>query len=135
VRIVVLPLAAVLLTGCAGSSPAGSERTAAERFAAALTADNTASACDALAPLTRQELESSEQAGCAEALAKQELLRASSVRSSERFGAQAAVVVADREGRSDTWFLSRFDGRWLVVAAGCRSRGEQLPYDCDVEGA
>lgn len=134
-RVVILALTTALLSGCASSQGSGSERNAAEQFAAALNADDTAVACEALAPLTRQELESSQQAPCAEALAGQDVLRASDVRSSERFGQQAAVVVADADGRTDTWFFSRFNGRWLVVAAGCRPRAEQLPYDCDVEGA
>ena len=33
-----------------------------------------------------------------------------------------------------TLFLARFDDGWRVTAAGCAPRGEDLPYDCAVEG-
>ena len=126
--------ALLLLSGCA-DDPDAEVAAAAMAFGTALRSGDAASACEALAPLTRQELESSAKQPCPQALAAEDLLQPTSTRSLARFGREARVVVAGADGETDTWFLSRFDGRWLVVASGCRPRGGQLPYACDVEGA
>ena len=133
-RTALVVAAVALLTGCADGQAAEVERSAAA-FGAALRSGQADSACSMLAPLTRQELESSQGQPCAAALPSAELLIPSGLRSLDRFGREARVVVEDPDGNSDTWFLSRFDGRWLVVASGCRPRGGRLPYACDVEGA
>lgn len=123
----------VALCGCAQGREAAVER-AAEAFAEALRTGDNAAACAALAPRTREELESAQQQPCATALGAAGVLPAEQVLSAVRFGRQARVVVEDAGGREDTWFLSRSGSRWLVVASGCTPRGELLPYDCDVEG-
>lgn len=132
-RILLPVLCALLVSGCAGGQD-DAVVAAATSFGDAVREQDGAAACAALAPLTRQQVEADEQQPCPQALLGQDLLAPAELRSLERFGRQAAVVVEDAGGRTDTWFLSRFDGRWLLVAAGCRDRGEQLPYDCDVEG-
>ena len=125
--------ALLLLSGCATGDRAVAR--AAQDVGTALAAGDHARACALLAPLTRAELESSEQQPCPEALAAQELVAADEVSRVERYGRQGRVRVRGRDGGSDTWFLSRFGDRWLLVAAGCEPRGGDLPYDCDVEGA
>ena len=130
----VLALAGLALTtGCADGRDPGVEESATA-FGRALRAADSAQACAVLAPLTREELESQGQS-CPAALEAQGLLEPTGVGSLHRFGREARVVVEDAAGRTDTWFLSRFDDRWLVVAAGCLPRSQGLPYDCDVEGA
>lgn len=131
-RVAGAAVAAVLLSGCASGQEQAIER-AATRFGEALRTGDVAQACRLLAPLTREELESAEGRPCPQALAAQELPAATQVGSLQRFGRQASVVVS-APGEGDTWFLSRFDGTWLVVAAGCTARGGGLPYACDVEG-
>lgn len=123
-----------LATGCGGGRAADVEQAAAA-WSGALRSGDAGLACSMLAPLTRQGLESSEQQPCAEAISGQDLLAPSRQRSVDRFGREARVVVEGADGETDTWFLSRFGGRWLVVAAGCQPRGGGLPYHCDVEGA
>lgn len=130
-----LALAAfTMLAGCGDGQAAAVEQVAAA-WGGALRSGDADRACSMLAPLTRQELEASQGEPCAQALGGQDLLVPTEQRSVDRFGREARVVVETADGGIDTWFLSRFDGRWLVVAAGCRARGGGLPYDCDVEGA
>ncbi len=134
VRLLVMTATSLLLvTGCADAPDAAVEAAAAT-FAGAVRSGDAQQACLLLAPLTREELESSQGQSCPEALAQQELIMPSDVAGLERFGRQATVVVQSTHGERDTWYFSRFDSRWLVVAAGCTPRGEQLPYDCDIEG-
>lgn len=128
-----LALGLGLTTGCADAGDREVEQTAAA-FGGALRSGDVAAACDALAPLTRDELESSAQQPCAQALPALSPLRPDGVRSLDHFGRQARVVVTDGTGAQDTWFLSRVDDRWLVVAAGCEPRHGGLPYACDLEG-
>jgi hypothetical protein len=123
---------ALLLSGCASGDADRAVEDAAAAFGAALRDGDAEAACRALAPLTREALEQTQP--CPQALAAQGLPAPTGTRALHRFGRQAAVEVRAGD-QTDTWFLSRFGGRWLVVAAGCTERGGQLPYDCDVEGA
>ncbi|WP_231135141.1 hypothetical protein [Motilibacter deserti] len=113
--------------GCAGSRGDAAE-TAATRFAQALQSQDGESACAALAPATLEELEQDEQQECAEAITAQELNDAGTAVGVDVFDGQARVRL-----EHDTYFLSRFDDGWRVVAAGCTPR-EGLPYDCTVKG-
>jgi hypothetical protein len=132
VRTVLALLAAAALTGC-GSGQDAAVEAAARSFDAALRGGEPGRACAALAPSTRTELEDTTGQECAQALADRGLVALERVGSVQRYGRQAAVEVHGPADEADTWFLSRFDGRWLVVAASCRPCPE-LPYDCDVEG-
>jgi len=132
VRTVLALLAAAALTGC-GSSQEAAVEAAARSFDAALRAGDVSRACSALAPSTRTELEGQTGQECAQALTDQGLVAVERLGGVQRYGRQASVEVHGPSDEADTWFLSRFDGRWLIVAASCRPRPE-LPYDCDVDG-
>jgi hypothetical protein len=132
VRTAVLLLAGSVLVGC-GSSQEQAVSNAARAFGEALVAGDAARACTALSPGSVVELEQSAGQECARALPAQDLVVPDRVGGVERYGRQARVTVRSSDGRTDTWFLSRFDGRWLVVAASCRPRPD-LPYDCGIEG-
>ena len=125
-------LSALVLAGC-GSGQEAAVEDAARTFAEALASDDLERACSSLAPSTVLELEQSSGQACARALQAQDVVAADRVGRVQRFGRQASVAVRSSTGETDTWFLSRFDGRWLLVAAACTPRPE-LPYDCDVEG-
>ena len=132
-RRALLVLAALGLTACGGTQEDG-VRTAARAFGDALAASDGAAACALLAPLTREELEQSQGSACAQALPEQGLPPLAEVTGLQRYGRQASLELTGPEGETDTWFLTRSDRGWLVAAAGCRPRREDLPYSCDVEG-
>lgn len=122
----VITASALLLQGCAGAQdrPAGS---AATDFLAAAQDEDGAAACALLAPATRQELAKSAGAPCAEAVLDEDL---------ETQGTQTAEVsvfdtMAQASVGSQTLFLSKYDGRWLVVAAACTPVPD-APYDCSI---
>ena len=125
-------LSGLALAAC-GSSQEVAVEDAARGFAEALASDDPERACTSVAPSTVVELEMSTGQACARALQAQDVVVLDEVGSVQRYGRQASVEVQSSTGETDTWFLSRFDGRWLLVAASCRPRPE-LPYDCDVDG-
>ncbi len=120
------------LSGCGGQQDAAISG-AADGFSAAVRSGNGVQACVLLAPLTRQELESSEQAACEQAVLGVDLPQVDRVVDVDRYGREGSARLHGAGGQRDTYFLSRFGQGWLVSAAGCDARGE-LPYDCDVEG-
>lgn len=124
---VTVGLAALVLTGCTGPDADGAER-AAGSFAA-LAQNNPAAACALLSPQTRQAVEQQAKTGCSTALPDTDLPAPSSPRSSDVYGHDARVVTGD-----DTLFLARFEGGWLVTAAGCVAVGADAPYECAVSG-
>ena len=125
-------LSALALAACGSSQDVAGED-AARSFAGALASGDLERACASLASSTVLELEGSSGQACARALQAQDVVVPDEVGRVQRFGRQASVAVRSREGETDTWFLSRFDGRWLLVAVACSARPE-LPFDCDVEG-
>ncbi|MFB7512634.1 hypothetical protein [Streptomyces sp. NPDC056144] len=116
------------LTGCAGvGERTGAARRAAVAFEEALRASDALRACAALAPGTREELES--DGPCPAALAGLDLAAdAGSPLRTEVYGKQARVAFED-----DLVFLASFPEGWKVTAAGCTPRPER-PADCEVEG-
>jgi hypothetical protein len=84
-------------------------------------------ACDLLAPATREEVETSAQAPCAEAVVDEELPNPGPVGQSSIYGDQGQVRLD-----GDTVFVAEFPGGWKVVAAGC-TRQPSGPYDCKLE--
>jgi hypothetical protein len=128
----VVVLSALALAAC-GSGQEAAVEDAARGFGDALASGDLERACASLAPSTVTELEESSGQPCATALQARDVVALDEVGSVQRFGRQASVAVRSSAGETDTWFLSRFDGRWLLVAAACTPRPE-LPYDCDVEG-
>lgn len=121
---------ALLLAGCAGRGSAENEPVAdtATRFLASV-ASAPDEGCDLLAPATLEEMEADGEQ-CADGLPD---AAGSAPESGEPrvdvYGRDAMVRWGDQ-----TLFLARFDDGWRVTAAGCEPTGEDLPYDCEVEG-
>ena len=118
-------LGAALLTGCAGLQEDEVGRVAGAFEDPAAT---PAERCALLAPATLQTLESDESAACADAIGRVPL-PGGAVETVEVWGGQAQVRLG-----GDTLFLTETPSGWRVTAAACEPRGEQLPYDCEVEG-
>jgi hypothetical protein len=120
----------VLVPGVAACGPVHEDavRRTASDFYAAYAADEGATACAALAPRTRSELEQSAGKPCAEAVLEEDLPQVDEPLEIRVFGTQAEVV-----WRGETTFLARFRGGWKVMAAACTPR-EDHPYDCRVAG-
>jgi hypothetical protein len=122
-RLVALACAASLCaSGCAGSQDDAATR-AALRLLDAAAAGDGAAAC---AAPTRDELEQSSGKPCEEAVLEEELDGASDADRVDVFNSMARVAAG-----SQTVFLSRYDGRWKVVAAACTSVPDR-PYDCSI---
>ncbi len=127
--LMLLSLLGLALGACDGAGDrAAAPSAAAVEFEHMLGSHDDSGLCAALAPETRGELEKSEQADCARAIAAQDLPSGGVVRKVDVYGRQARVVLA-----SDTLFLSRFPDGWKIVAAGCTPRPDR-PYQCTVEG-
>ena len=95
----------------------------------AIADDDGVTACGALAPETRAEIEQAhDNAPCAEAILDEDLPAPGAVTGEEVYG-QWAQVRFD----GDTVFLAVFPGGWRVVAAGCEARPDR-PYDCRIQG-
>ncbi|MGW4468768.1 hypothetical protein ACWENQ_03740 [Nonomuraea sp. NPDC004354] len=123
--VVVLALLVPLaVAGCAADT--GAPARTAERFVAAVTARQGEAACALLAARAAQKLPDKGQT-CAQALVELGL-REGPVVSAVVWGDEAQVRTT-----GDTIFLHRFGGGWRVRAAGCTPRGDDLPYDCEVE--
>ena len=118
-------VATALLTGCAGSQdePAGSS---ARRLLEAAQGGDGAAACEQLAPAARSELEQQSGTACEEAILEEDLGDGSGELVVEVFDTMAQARVGDQ-----TVFLSRYDGRWLVVGAACTPVPGR-PYDCSI---
>jgi len=119
--------ALLLVAGCATGvgDTAGPARVAAA-FYGALSAGDGQVACRLLATTTRAALVSSESKPCPAAISSAGA-QSSAVVSVTVFGQSALVRL-----NADTAFLSRFSGRWRVVAAGCKQQPGR-PYDCRLE--
>ncbi|WP_246861916.1 hypothetical protein [Nocardioides sp. SYSU D00065] len=122
---------ALVLAGCAGAQDDAALSAARQLLAAARDSDGTA-ACALLAPATRSELEQTSGRPCERAILEEDLGQGGDPEEGaeegrvEVFDSMAQAVV----GR-DRVFLSRFDGRWLVVAAACTPVADR-PYDCSI---
>ncbi|MGF9753974.1 hypothetical protein AAII07_02135 [Microvirga sp. 0TCS3.31] len=121
----VLGVACAALAGCGGTQD-DAATTAARRLLDAAAASDGAGACAVLAAPTRDELEQSSGKPCDEAVLEEELGSGDGPASVEVFDTMAQVVVG-----AETVFLSRYDGRWRVVAAACTPVPDR-PYDCSI---
>jgi hypothetical protein len=127
---VLLGVAALLVLGGCGSQRQASALSATRQFYTALARGDGAAACARLAPDTRHELEQSAHGqDCAQAIVGERLPDPGPVRSVAVYGDQALMRLS-----GDSVFLAAFSAGWRVVAAGCRSRGEDRPYDCLLAG-
>lgn len=117
--------AVLLLTGCAGTQNEPAAAAARDLWAAAREG-NGAAACELLAPAARTELETTSGRPCAEAVLEEDLGAGTGDARVEVYDAAAQVKAG-----TDTVFLSRFDGEWLVIAAAC-TPVTGGPYDCSI---
>jgi hypothetical protein len=122
---VVAAAVAVTVSGCAGAQDSAVTSAASQLLAAAGAGDGAA-ACELLAPAARTELEDTTGKPCERAILDEDLEPGSEAVEVEVFDTMAQVVLGQ-----ETMFLSRFDGRWLVVAAGCTPVPGH-PYDCSI---
>jgi hypothetical protein len=119
---------AALVTGCAGSPSAqAATRTAQAAVQASSTRDATA-LCALLAPQTAQGLERQRSAPCAVAALSLDLGTPSPPAPAQVWGSSALIPMG-----SASVFLTEMDGRWRVLAAGCRLRDGQ-PAECKLGG-
>jgi hypothetical protein len=119
----------ILVASCSTLGPdtaAAAEVAAA--FHAAIEGGDGDAACELLAPTTVEDVESTSGQSCPDAILTSDVPDAHGVQDSQVFGRGAQVVLA-----GDVVFLSVFEDRWLVTAAGCTSRGDR-PYDCTLKG-
>jgi hypothetical protein len=121
-------LVAVLCVGC-GSSQNDAVQGAVTRFEAAVTAQDSGSACGLLAPATRSEVESSVGEPCVQAWPAAGVAPGGEVTRVRAYGSMAMV-----ELDADTLFLARFPSGWRIMAAHCAPRAEK-PYECQVKGS
>lgn len=131
VRVAVASVALLgLATGCAGRGSTQDEAVGnvATRFLAAASSAPDG-ACAFLAPATVETLQSDGE-DCASAM--QEVAPDGDPTSEPEVEVYGREAMVRWDGQ--TLFLSRFDDGWRVTAAGCESRGDDLPYDCTVEG-
>jgi hypothetical protein len=124
-RLAGVAAAALLLVGCTPAGE-GEAAAAATQFQRAISQADWAGACGLLSERTRTGLESAAARPCAQALPALRL-PATEVGNVVLWGHNAEAMV----GRQAV-FLSRFTAGWRVIAAGCTSRGEGLPYECSV---
>jgi hypothetical protein len=121
----VLGVACAALAGCSGTQD-DAATTVARRLLDAAAASDGAAACAALAAPTRDELEQSSGKPCEEAVLEEDLGGGDGAASAEVFDTMAQVAIG-----AETVFLSRYDGRWRVVAAACTPVPDR-PYDCSI---
>jgi hypothetical protein len=116
----------LLVAGCAGAQDRPA-KSAAVGFLAAARSGDGAAACALLAPAAREELARTAGAPCQEAVLGEDL------GTQETRPAEVTVfdTMAQASVGSQTLFLSRYDGAWLVVAAACTPVPDR-PYDCSI---
>jgi hypothetical protein len=102
----------------------------AERFHAALEADDGQAACEELSEETASKLEQQEKRPCEEAILGLELPKGGTVAVPRVEMRSAYTRVA--EGGFD--FLNEGPEGWKISAAGCRPTAAEQPYECELEG-
>lgn len=115
------------LSGCSNAAD-GDVRSTATAFYRAVAEHHAMSACAALAPKTRSELEKSAGKPCEDAILEEDIPSVVQPRTVQRFGTMAKV---DFDG--ETAFLARFQDGWKVMAAVCSDQKDK-PYDCQIQG-
>ena len=117
-------LAATLLTGC-GDLSAEDVQSVATTFAGA--EGDSVARCELLARTTLDAIQ--EEGPCDDAIGELPL-GSGEVTAVEVWGEEAQVRLSD-----DTLFLTRTADGWRISAAGCRSQGAELPYECQLEAS
>jgi hypothetical protein len=119
--------AVLVLAGC-GSASETSARETADRFESALGSSDPGQACGLLAPDTADLLESLRPEGCEQALPALDLPH-DQISEIAVWGDAAQARAGD-----DVLFLRELQDGWHVVAAGCKPRGGDRPYECELGG-
>jgi hypothetical protein len=120
--------AATALTSC-GAAQDDDVADVATTFASALEARDGAQACSVLARSTRTELEQSAGEPCEKAILEEATRRVGDQVDVDAYGTMAQVRY-----ERDTFFLTRFESGWRVMAAACTPRASADGYDCQVKG-
>jgi len=117
---------ALLVSGCGGLN--GDEvESVASAFAGA--EDDPAARCQLLAPNVVEALVEDEGASCEDAIGDLPV-GSGDITSVQVWGEEAQARLTD-----DTLFLTETAAGWRITAAACRSRGADLPYECQLEGS
>jgi hypothetical protein len=125
--LVAAAFAAMLLTACTPAAEPDA-RAAAEQFQGAVADRDLTAACAMLSDRARRQLEGTTASGCVRALSRLNL-SASAVTAVSVWGDNAQARLTD-----GALFLAEFGTGWQVTAAGCTFVGDDLPYNCNVEG-
>ena len=119
-------VALMMLSGCANVAD---DEVARVATAFAQDAHDADARCSLLAPSTLATLTQQESSACPDAIAKIQVGSGRLI-SIQVWGEEAQAKLAD-----DTLFLTRTAHGWRVLAAACRPRSEQQPYDCQLQAS
>ena len=119
-----VPVVAVL--GLAACTPTGNVTSAAQRFADAVRRHDGRAACALLSEGARSSVEVTRP--CAEVLPALDV-GVGSPGDASVWGDRAQVRAAP-----DMLFLVRYGAGWRITGAGCRLRGTDEPYECEIGG-
>ena len=122
----VVGTALLALSGCGNVADDDVARVAT---AFAQDGQNAAARCSLLAPTTLATLTGQESSTCPDAIGNVKTGTGRLV-SVEVWGEEAQAKLTD-----DTLFLTRTPRGWRVLAAGCKPRSQQQPYDCQLQAS
>ena len=130
-RLLVASLAAGLaVAGCGQSGDRDTVRTSTQRFLAAYSSHQGATACAVLSQDTRKELESQEKRSCPDAVGQVDL-KPGAVTRVQVMLTSAKVDLASGE----SVFFSKEKAGWRISAVGCKPQGNptDTPFDCGLQ--
>jgi hypothetical protein len=127
---------ALCATACAPERPtSATAESTVTAFYAAISRSDGAAACDRLAPVVVESLESDADEPCGDAVLDGDVGDTLAARTS---AGASSTSVAGRQAQvlstSDVVFLTISRTSWLITAAGCDPRPHR-PYDCAIEGS
>ena len=122
-----LLVATLGLTACGTRARENGAAAVAERFVAAVSGRDGATACGLLTQQARESVSGATDVTCADGVLNGHE-QGSTVGQVEVWGDAAEVRIG-----ADVIFLLHLDSGWFVSAAGCTPR-PSAPYQCDVDG-